>query len=77
MGVLIIPLVLINRPILLERNIKHIELAIPSYTIIKRNSSSSKSLNIFYTTYRTLYIDNNIIKLTKDTYVMKRISSNS
>jgi len=72
-----LPLILINRPILLKRNIKYIELAILSYTIIKGNSSSSKSLNIFYTTCRTLYIDNNIIKLAEDTYIIKHIPLNS
>jgi len=72
-----LPPVLINRPILLERNIKHMEPAIPSHIIIKRNSSPSKSLNIFRMTCRTLYIDDNIIKLTKDTYITKRIPPNS
>jgi len=72
-----LPLVLINRPILLERNIKHIEPAIPSYIIIKRNSSSSKRLNIFRTTCRTSCIDNDIVKLAKDTYIIKRIPPNS
>jgi hypothetical protein len=72
-----LPLVLINCPILLERNIKHIEPAIPSRTIIKRNSSSSKSLNIFRITYRTLYIDDDVIKLAKDTYIIKYIPPNS
>jgi len=72
-----LPLVLINRPILLERNIKHIEPAILSHTIIKRNSSSSKRLNIFRTTYRTLCIDDDIIKLAEDTHITKRIPLNS
>jgi len=70
-------LVLINRPILLERNIKYIEPAIPSRIIIKRNSSSSKRLNIFRTTYRTSCMDDDIVKLAKDTYMTKRIPPNS
>jgi len=72
-----IPLVLINRPILLERNIKYIEPAIPSYMIIKRNSSFSKSLNIFCTTCRTSCMDDDVVKLAKDTYITKRIPLNS
>jgi hypothetical protein len=68
-----LPLVLINYPILLKPNIKYIKPAILYYIIIKRNFFN-KGLNIFYITYRTLYMNNNVIKLAKDAYIIKYIS---